>query len=215
MKRFFCVCLSVFALSTVFGSEKIKVACVGDSITYGARIENRNKFSYPAQLSKILGKRFDVVNFGVNGQTVLSKADYPYIRSERYKQALAYNPDIVIIKLGTNDSKSYNIKYVSEFEKDYAKIINSFKSLPSKPKIYICIPVVTLSRGPHIDADRLENVIIPLIKKIAKKHSLKTINLYPVLKGKPKYLPDAIHPNAEGAGLVAKKIADTIKRDFR
>ena len=107
----------------------IKVACVGNSITYGAGIVNRDKNSYPAQLQAYLGEKYEVRNFGRNGATALLKGDYPYMETEEYKQSLAFLPDIVFIKLGTNDSKPLNIKYKRKFKSDYLKLIRSYQEL--------------------------------------------------------------------------------------
>ncbi|MBE6414537.1 MAG: hypothetical protein E7035_08305 [Verrucomicrobiaceae bacterium] len=212
MRKTICTCFCALLMSVAFGADKIKVACVGDSITYGATIKNRKEHSYPAQLSKILGSKYEVVNFGISGRTVLSKADYPYLKTGQFKQALAFNPNIVLIKLGTNDTKSYNIKHVADFENDYDTLVNAFKNLSSNPKIYICIPIDTFAKGSGINSDRLQNVIIPLIKKVAKKHSLEIIDLFYTFKKQRKYLPDAVHPNEEGAKLLAEKIAKEIQK---
>ncbi len=199
----FCVCTS--------HAQAIRIACVGDSITYGAYIKNREKDSYPAQLGKILGEKFDVKNFGFNGATTLFKGNFPYVKTKRYANALKFNPNIVIIKLGTNDSKAINIKYAdTDFEKDLSSIIESFKALPTNPKIYLCIPVPAFMNGKNIDADRVKNIIIPKVKNVAKKYGLKTINLYDVFDGKGKLFPDKIHPNEEGAKIIATEISKHI-----
>lgn len=102
--------ISLFAI-TVFSAEKstpIKVACVGDSITFGAGIKNREKDSYPAQLQAMLGSGFKVGNFGISARTLLKKGDRPYWKEQIYRDALAFQPDYVIIKLGTNDIKPKN-----------------------------------------------------------------------------------------------------------
>jgi lysophospholipase L1-like esterase len=120
------------------------VACVGDSITYGSGISDRTKDSYPAQLQGILQQydlAWEVRNFGVSGATLLSKGDKPYIRETAYSDARASNPDIVIIKLGTNDSKPQNWQYKADFVTDYENMIDAFRTLPSRPQVWICRPV--------------------------------------------------------------------------
>src|SRR5688572_13260471 len=84
----------------------IRVACVGDSITYGYGIKDRERDSYPAQLGALLGSKWDVRNFGVNGATALKKGTRPYSGLQAYQDALAFEPDIVVIKLGTNDTNA-------------------------------------------------------------------------------------------------------------
>jgi lysophospholipase L1-like esterase len=124
------ILLSLLLAAT--GAEARLVACVGDSITYGSGIADRTHDSYPAQLERML-KEFDpaweVENFGVSGATLLSKGDRPYIRESAYQNALASHPDIVIIKLGTNDSKPQNWAHADEYVSDYIAMIEAFRRL--------------------------------------------------------------------------------------
>ena len=115
----------------------IKIACIGNSITYGVGTRNPAKDSYPAVLGQMLGDGYEVRNFGVSARTMLMKGDHPYMKEERYRQALAYNPDIVTIKLGTNDTKPQNWRYKSDFKKDMETMIRTIRALPSKPEIYL------------------------------------------------------------------------------
>jgi acyl-CoA thioesterase-1 len=142
-------------------AAKIKVACVGDSITYGAGIQDRDKNSYPAQLGEILGADWEVKNFGVNGHTLLSKGNAPYIKSHQYRAALAFQPDVVIIKLGTNDSKPNNWSHKSEFIGDYLRMIDSFRKLESQPVVWICKPVPVFPEQWGISDQVVREEIIP------------------------------------------------------
>ena len=91
--------------------DAIRVACIGNSITDGFGIDMRAKYGYPAQLQGILGDGYWVKNFGVSARTMLNKGDFPYMNEMAWKDALAFKPDIVVIKLGTNDSKPQNWQY--------------------------------------------------------------------------------------------------------
>ena len=111
--------LLFIAVQYVAAQKKvIKIACIGNSITYGVGTRNPAKDSYPAVLGQMLGDGYEVRNFGVSARTMLMKGDNPYMKEERYRQALDYNPDIVTIKLGTNDTKPQNWRYKSDFKKD-------------------------------------------------------------------------------------------------
>ena len=123
---------------TARAAEPIKVACVGDSITQGAGAKSGQ--SYPSQLQALLGEGYQVGNFGVSGRTLLKKGDFPYWKEKKYQAALAMEPAIVIIMLGTNDTKPQNWKHEAEFEADYKELIKSFQKLASKPRIFICRP---------------------------------------------------------------------------
>ena len=89
-------------------AQKVKVACVGNSVTWGYLLPNRETECYPYQLGKMLGDSYEVKNFGVSGATLLEKGHRPYIIQEFYKEALAYKPDVVVISLGLNDTDPRN-----------------------------------------------------------------------------------------------------------
>jgi len=147
-------------------TAKRKVACIGDSITFGYGIKNRQNDNYPAQLAKLLGNNWQVENFGLNGHTLMNKGNAPYMKSPRYKQALAFQPDVVIIKLGTNDTKAVNWKHKGDYVKDYLTMIESFRKLPSKPEIFICKPVPVFPERWGITDKTVREEIVPLVEAI-------------------------------------------------
>lgn len=190
--------------------KTVKVACIGNSITFGYGIKDRIKNAYPAQLNRMLGENYEVKNFGVSGKTLLSKGNAPYIETGAYKNALAYEPDIVIIKLGTNDSKDFNWIYKRDFEIDYQNLLKSFQNLKSKPTIYMCLVAPVYEKGRKISAEIVTNEVNPRIKAIAQEQQLNLIDLYTPLLDKGDYFPDAIHPNGQGAGEMAKIVYEAI-----
>ena len=190
--------------------DAVRVACIGNSITFGAGIKNRSRDSYPSVLARMLGDNYWVKNFGVSARTMLNKGDHPYMNEPAYKNALAFNPNIVVIKLGTNDSKSFNWKYKADFMKDAQNMINAFKGLPSQPKIYLCYPSKAYQTGDNINDDIISKEIIPMIKKVAKKNDLSVIDLHTAMDGMPELFPDRIHPNEKGAQVMAKAVYQSI-----
>lgn len=186
--------------------DAVRVACIGNSITFGAGIRNRSRDSYPSVLARMLGDNYWVKNFGVSARTMLNKGDHPYMNEPAYKNALAFNPNIVVIKLGTNDSKSFNWKYKADFMKDAQTMIDAFKGLPSQPKIYLCYPSKAYLTGDGINDDIISKEIIPMIKKLAKKNDLSVIDLHTAMDGMPELFPDRIHPNEKGAQVMAKVV---------
>ncbi len=190
--------------------DAVRVACIGNSITFGAGIKNRSRDSYPSVLARMLGDSYWVKNFGVSARTMLNKGDHPYMNEPAYKNALAFNPNIVVIKLGTNDSKSFNWKYKADFMKDAQTMINAFKGLPSRPKIYLCYPSKAYLTGDGINDDIISKEIIPMINKLAKKNDLSVIDLHTAMDGMPELFPDRIHPNEKGAQVMAKAVYQSI-----
>lgn len=183
-------------------AQAIRVACVGDSITYGARIFNREVMCYPAQLGALLGTNYSVRNFGVNGTTLLKHGDIPYWQTRAFKAALDFKPDTAVINLGANDAAVYNWIYRYEFVKDYTELIRSFQSNGCKT-VWICYPAPTYP-GPYDFTDPIVvNEIIPMIDEIASRTGARIIDLYRPLSGKAELFPDTVHPNAEGARLMA------------
>jgi lysophospholipase L1-like esterase len=190
------------------GISQIKVACVGNSITYGAYIENREENAYPQQLNKILGPEWEVANFGRNAATLLKKGDLPYWEVKEFEQAKAYQPDVVIIKLGTNDSKSHNWEnFKNDFKSDYKAMIRSFQDLESKPIVMLGIPAPVVKDEFTISKVTVEQTITTIIKQIANEENLILVDFYNILKDKEELLPDSIHPNAAGAQLMAAEAA--------
>lgn len=181
--------------------EAVKVACVGDSITQGSGAEPGK--SYPAQLQGLLGDKWKVGNFGVSGRTLLKKGDHPYWIEKAYKDALAFAPDVVIIMLGTNDTKPQNWAFESEFVADYTELVKSFQTLGSKPRVYVCRPCPVPEPGNYGINEKNLQEWIKRVDKIAKNLNLGVIDMHKALEDKPQLLPDRVHPNTEGAGEMA------------
>jgi len=187
----------------------IRVACIGDSITYDFGIKDRGRDSYPAQLGALLGWKWEVRNFGVNGATALKHGTRPYIDQPAYREALAFEPHFVVIKLGTNDTnpKSWPA-HKSDFYHDYFEIVRSFSRLKSRPRIYLCLPVPLFrDRGKEYDTDKiLTGEVIPEIQEVAADHKLPVIDLYTPFEGKSDLFPDGVHPDAKGARIMALQV---------
>lgn len=185
----------------------IKVACVGNSITEGAGLTK----TYPDVLQELLGEAYEVRNYGISGRTLLKKGDYPYWNETKYKEVLTWAPDIVIIKLGTNDTKPQNWRYKDGFVRDYVDLIRSFKSLPSNPTIFICNPIPVFEDKYGISEVAMKHEILPMIEEVAKKAEVQIIDLYQSFLGKADLTYDGIHPNDEGAGFLATEVYKALK----
>jgi acyl-CoA thioesterase I len=179
----------------------VRVACVGDSITEGEGAAPGR--SYPSQLQKLLGNAYRVRNFGVGGRTLLRKGDYPYWNERAFKNAQSFAPDVVIIMLGTNDTKPQNWKYRDEFLDNYRELVDTFRRLPADPRVFVCrlCPVPEPGNFDITEAHVLR--IIPIIDQVAMEKNLGVIDMHATLAAHPETLPDLVHPNTAGAALMA------------
>lgn len=192
-------------------TDTIRVACVGDSITYGAGIEGRETNSYPAVLGQWLGGGFQIRNFGVSGATLLRKGDKPWWDEPEFQGVTAFAPHIIILKLGSNDSKPQNWRHAAEFETDLKALLDHFAELPGKPRVYLCLPVPAYETRWGINEKVLTGEIIPRLRRVAEERKLPVIDLHAALSDKPECFPDKIHPNAAGARLMAEAVGAALK----
>ena len=186
-------------------AAKITLACVGDSITQGVGAGGGN--SWPDQLCKLLGDKWEVKNFGVSGTTLMKSGDSPYQKHGAFNGAKALNPDVVVIALGTNDTKPQNWKnFKQDFEADYKDMVRQFAELPSKPRIFVCRPPYIARTGNWgiNNPNTLEE--IPVINKVAQDLKLGVIDVYAALQGKDNLIPDNVHPNGGGATAIAQAV---------
>ena len=182
----------------------VKLACIGDSITQGVGAGPGQ--AWPSQIQKMLGAKWEVGNFGLSCRTLLNSGDVPYQRTGPLKKAKDFNPDVVVILLGTNDTKPQNWKHKDNFTADYIDLIQQFAALPSKPRLFICYP-------PYVAKDGLGGInesnilaLIPMIDKAAQATQAYIIDVHGALVGKDALIPDHVHPNGAGAAEIAKAV---------
>lgn len=193
------------------------IACIGDSITWGFTILKRGKYSYPAVLQALLGESHEVHNFGFNNATASAAGDIPYVRRKVWKNALALKPDVALVMLGTNDTKPINYD-AQKFAEGYTGIIRNL--LEGGSRVFLMTPPHILNRieirdGLEINRiepapialreDTLMKRIIPVIRKTAETMNLPLIEINDVICDISQF-NDGIHPNREGAGLIAATV---------
>ena len=215
-KRFFLGIIVLVFMSKI-SAQEIKVACVGDSVTYGYGIENSEENCYPEQLQQLLGSNYEVANFGYSGATMLKNGHKPYWDKSVFKKSQEFAPNIVIIHLGLNDQGNNNWpEHKDAFENDYLDMIAVYKNLPSKPKVMICRMTPTFSGHHWFEEGMRENFIEiqSKIEQIGEKASIKIIDLHEPLYRFPEFFPDNLHPTKEGAKVIAEKVYGAITGDY-
>ncbi|UNY97456.1 GDSL-type esterase/lipase family protein [Zhouia spongiae] len=191
----------------------VKIACVGNSITYGMNIANRVHNSYPAQLQEMLGDDYQVENFGVSSKTLTKKGNDPYWKEEAFKRALDFKADIVFIKLGSNDAKAINRVHLDEYESDYKSLIQEFKTANPESRIVLIYPLPSFHTDTtYIWEPVIKDRLIPKIKKVAYETGIETVDMHQLFLDKSGMVPDKIHPNSLGATLIARRLYEVVKQ---
>ena len=189
----------------------IRVACIGDSITFGAGIEDREHDSYPAALQRLLGDGYEVRNFGRSGADVLLANNGPYARTTQHKQALAFRPNIVICNLGINDHALVEANQ-EKFAQDYTNLLKQYSDLPTKPQLFLwthLAPVMPGQRN-YERCHQLQDTYQQLLQQVASGTAAIGIDMHTPLAGHAEWFPDHLHPNAQGARVIAQTTADAI-----
>ena len=217
MKKYIAFGLALIFSCAIYAQDKIKVACVGNSITYGTGVADREVNAYPVKLQGMLGDKYEVGNFGKPGATLLNKGHRPYTQQQEYKDALAFAGDIVVIHLGINDTDPRNWpNYQDEFISDYRALMHSFREV--NPKVRFLLARMTPLSDRHYrfeSGTRDWHAEIQLaIECIAKAEGVQLIDFHEPLYPYPYMLEDAVHPNAEGAAILAKTVYEGITGDF-
>ena len=224
-KIFLAAVVSVAASVSAFAAGK--VACVGNSITYGYGIVSwPDNTSYPHHLQEML--RGDapgdtVENFGVSSLTVRKDDQASYWKGHRFAPAIEFAADTVIIELGTNDSKAYaqwntpaqNAVVDSAITADFEALIDTFQ-VKSKPHVFICLaPYVN-----NVDWNIIDTTVVkrvnPAILRAGLEKGVNVIDLhfyFSALEKPSWYLEDLVHPSVEGAKHLAEIVYSHLQMD--
>lgn len=225
----YTLCASAADVAHAQAATPVRVACLGDSITAGARVDAKTR-SYPARLQEVLGEAYEVRNFGLGGATLI-KTGRPNVW-QKLDDVRKFEPQIAIISLGTNDTvggKRKNWEQIERFDEDYAELIDALADLPTKPRIVLCTPTAMVLNTKGLSEGRLANLterkprlqkLCIRIRKLAAQHADQNVSLLElnaVLQDRPELLTegDGVHPNAEGYSAIAKAVAEHIRAQVK
>lgn len=219
MRRIMTIMALVAMVASLSAVARIKVACIGNSITYGYGLEDdeREALCYPTRLQAMLGPDYEVGNFSRSGSTLLRKGHNPFVKLPEFTDALAMKPDIAVIHLGVNDTDPRNWpNYSDEFIADYSAIIDSLRA--ANPDVRVIVALLTPICASHHrfrtgtrDWRLLEQTAI---EKIARAKHAELIDFDRPLRDRQNLMPDAIHPDAEGYALLARTVAQAITGNY-
>lgn len=207
----------LFYSASAAGGEKVRVACVGNSITYGLRIDDREKMCYPAQLGRMLGDAYLVENFGHSGATLLNRGHRPYMTLPEFRAALDFRPDIAVIHLGVNDTDPRNWPlYGDDFVKDYVALVDSFRAVNPDVRIIIAnlTPISAKHRRYKSGTRVWRDIVRDKIVDVASATGSELIDFGTALHDRQNLMPDGIHPNAAGAAILAETVNKAITGDY-
>lgn len=188
-------------------AQKLRIACAGDSITAGIGAANMEADSYPAQLQRLVGDAYEVLNFGVGGRT-LSRQAAPYA----FSPALQAQPDIVICTLGTNDCKPYCWpKHKDSFVKDYTELLLLFRKRNPAVKLFVGLPPPAYEDRWGISERVLAEEVRPAVRAVAEAAGAVLIDFDTPMRNAAHLFADKIHPNADGYAKMAEIAAEALR----
>ena len=205
---------------------QIRIACLGDSITFGAQIADREHSSYPGWLNGFLGQNFEVRNFGVGGSTLLSQADRPYMETDAFRNAVEWKPNIAVIILGTNDTvqnaQRKNWQHASSLTANASSLIAELHAQRPDMRIILCSPPAMfpamkgLKPGRKADLEtrskRLATCAAAAQEVARNTKRVEYLELRNTLR--PADVSDGVHPTPFGAERLARRIAEAVGSDL-
>ena len=209
----FLVYRILYPEAAVSGTGEKLVICIGDSITYGQGVmSSRDTDSYPAQLAVLLGDDYRVINYGLPNRTLQSTGNMPYTQETFFQESLSKNPDIVILMLGSNDSKP-DFWDAKRYEQEYTAFLQQYQNMASKPTVYIMVPPAIFLENP--DSGDCSDAIVrdevsEILTGISKTSGAALIDLYALTQSQPQWFADGLHPNQQGNAAIAQAIAEAV-----
>lgn len=197
--------------------EPVRVACIGNSVTYGTGLDNPEQDSYPSVLQRLLGPSFTVGRFGKPGATLLNKGFRPYMRQQEFHDALAFRPDIAVIHLGLNDTDPRAWPaYRDDFVRDYLSLIDSVRRAAPQCRIIVARMTPLSHRHHRFESGTRDwhREIQRSIETVATVSGAELIDFYAPLHRHPDWFPDAIHPTREGYALLAHIVEQAITGNY-
>lgn len=192
------------------GEGQIRVACVGDSTTYGHGIRNWPKNNYPAVLQELLGESYHVNNYGVSSFAVQEDADRSYRTLPHYQESLAYDADYVVFMMGSNDSKPENWKGGDAFREDLLSLLDSY----GDAEIILCtLPSAFFLEGQtegvtnHDIQPLIVEEIAQITRDVATERGYTLMDIHALTAAHPEWFEkDGVHPSNEGAAAIAQEV---------
>lgn len=199
-----------------FGQD-IRVACIGNSVTFGYGLKNPENESYPSVLQGLLGQKYQVKNFGLSGATLLKRGHRPYYKTKQFEEVMSFKPDVAIIHLGLNDTDPRDWpEFKDDFKSDYSWLIDTLRKQNPNVKLFICRLTPIFNGHPRFKSGTRDWYwqIQQQIIEIARANHTGLIDLTSVLYNRPDLFADNLHPDKEGAAIIAKTVYGNITGNY-
>ena len=192
------------------------IVALGDSITFGAGVKRTRKTDcWEAKLEKLFGGSYQVLNYGISGATLQNEGNKPYWNMptkqlQGYPEAaVALEPQIILLMLGTNDTKPYNWNR-ERYEAQLDQRVKELKASGAR-LILMCPPFACPTDGSEevafdIKNETIRDEVVPIVKKCAQDNQVECIDLYALTDGHGEYFADGVHPNSFGNRVIAAEI---------
>ena len=217
LKSLCAILVFCIGFTTLQARQPIRVACIGNSVTYGYGHSNPSVTSYPTRLGEMLGEDYEVRNFGHSGATLLNHGHRPYTQQQVYRDAIAFAPDKAIIHLGLNDTDPRNWpNYRDEFIPDYLALIETLREANPNVEVWVCrmTPIFHGHRRFQSGTRDWHAQIQQAIEEVALLADAHLIDLHEPLYHRPDLFADALHPDAEGAEILAETVYSAMTGNY-
>ena len=207
----------------------IKITCLGDSITQAVNLDNLDNYqelAYPHILQETLDAR-KVYNLGIGGSSIGRYWADAFV--DRY-QKIPEDSDIILVMGGTNDEFCASlVEFGNSAERkrrtfwgDLDELMDGLKTDYPNAEVIFMTPLpnslqdyLKIQHPYLIPQDKFADVI----KELADEHGMEVIDLYNsnILDGHDKdnvlhFMPDGVHPNAEGYEILGEHVAADLIR---
>jgi len=198
--------------SSSYAQNVVNIGCIGNGVTYGVGVENREKNNFPQQLQYLLGANYKVTNFGVVNAPLLNSGINGYSKSVAFNKSHDLNPNIIFVELGLDEIKVSDTSVISNFTSTLDNIIQSYANLSSRPRIVLLLPLpIFLKDSSLLDNSFIKNKIIPKIQKIAYEKNLEVLDLFSMFIDREDLFLDKVHPSSLGGTLISKRLYELVK----
>lgn len=190
--------------------DRIRIAAVGDSNTYGAGMlfRGRTRRSYPGRLEQLLGEQYQVLNYGVNRRALQRAADLPYDATPFAAASVGADAQIVLIMLGSNDARGENWD-AARFEFELAAFVERYRARGAT--VYLLTPPIAYENRLGVHWWIIEEEVVPIVRRVADALGVGLIDVFDVTRHSTTSHPDGIHLDARASAIVAEAVAEAMQ----